>query len=437
MKENKEIKKVKKVRFDVAEKEVPNNNDESIKKPFLINVEFGDMTAKGHIYNKFDYEAIGELYKKTDEDGIPIIYPFMYKYLKQLDKKKTIVTFSPDASISASTIAGMSEKYMYVSSNDNMTPKYKSKLKIIYITSKPHLDKNIDDVSVESFTNSIVSNLMCQTGGTFTEHKLVLEPEQFIFVGLDDNLLSEGDKESLAQSEITFLSMDRIKKIGIDKLCKTIIDVCDNDPVHVVFDLTVMDVASAPYVTRFLKGLDTEADSAKISGLTLGQLDQILDKLSVLNIAAIDITSYNFKQVNFNDIAYRITCETARRPLLKLLKFKEKTINIFNENTRFLIWRPRYQSSPLDLGWFILRNVSLRDREEILKYVDEDTIMIMTIQDDDGDDIDAYVSATSMKEQEQKTYVTAEKIEECTLFYEEKVHMMFELLNTTENSMLT
>lgn len=401
-------------------------------KPFLINIALADMTAKGHIYNSFDYDCVKELYDKMiDGTDIPIIYHFLYKYINQMKQQSPIVTYSPDQSISAATIAGLSEKYMFTTSEDERIV-YKSKLKVIYLTSKPHVQTNLEPLSMETCSNCILSNLMCLTDFTFTKHKMMFDPDQCILMGLNDDLLTEYDNETLLKLDIPFFTLNRMNKVGLKKIIDSVMDSVGDNPVHIIFDMSVMDTLAAPCVTRFLD----KTEHLKIRGLSLDHIDILFDHFSRLNIVGVDVTSYDLRY-NPNEIAYRVTCETARKPLIKLLGFKQKSINIFNEHTRFLIWRPRYQKSPEDIGWFILRGMSLAERESILASLGEDDIKIISIDntdksvDDDEDEIYVYVTSTTMAEQEQKSYLLAESINDCALFYEEKVHMMFEMLNST------
>ncbi len=114
------------------------------QKLHLINVNFPQITAKHHIYNKFDYELSDLLYDNCTENGIPVVYNFLYKYIKNLSKDKLVVTLSPDPAISASTTCAIAEKYMTIETDPtSKTPKYASNLKVIYFTSTPHLNKEL------------------------------------------------------------------------------------------------------------------------------------------------------------------------------------------------------------------------------------------------------------------------------------------------------
>lgn len=403
------------------------------EQPFMINVVMNDMTAKPHIYCGFDYECVKELYEKTHDDSdIPIIYNFLYRYILQLPSTKPIVTYSPDQAISASTIAALSEKYMYTTS-EGETVLFKSKLKVIYITSRSHVGTSLKPLNVTTSMNCILSNLMCLTEFTYTKHHMVIDPEQITLIGLNDDLLADSDVDEMLKLGIMYFTLQRIDKIGIKKIIDSVIESVANDPVHIVFDMSVMDTTSSPCVTRFLD----KTVHSQILGLSLEHINVLFEEFSSLNIVGVDVTSYDFRY-EANSIAYRVTCETVRKPLIKLLGVKQKSINIFDEHTRFLIWRPTYQKTNEDIGWFILRGMTLKDRENILASLSDDDIKIISIDnsdrsvDIDEDDVYVYIASTTMVEQEKKSYLTAESIIDCALFYEEKVNMMFEMLNVSQ-----
>lgn len=382
-------------------------------KPFLINVLLKNITAKNHIMNKFDFEVTDQLYEQSDNKGTPIVYEFLYKYIKRLNKINPVITFSPDQAISASIISSLNEKNI----EDGI-----SKLKIIYITSRPHIQPLSQNITCEGYMNSIISNLMGNTQHTFTNHQTHLDSSQFVLIGINDDLILNNEKELLCQSGLTFYTLKRINKIGLQKIIDSIKSSFGDSPIHVVFDMSVMDSKTAPCVTRFMH------NEGKIVGLDLKHLDLILNGIKTMNIKSLDVTGYDLRYED-TDIAYRITCETARRPLSKLFNFKDKTLNIFNENTKFLVWRPLYQSSDVDIGWYILRGLTLKQREKYLSDLTDDAMRIETIPDGD-DDIDVLISSTTIAEQEDKNYILAESIKECTLFCDEKTNMMFELLNS-------
>jgi arginase family enzyme len=379
---------------------------------FLIDVQYNNNSIKNKVLNRVDYEVINEMYEKTDENKIPIVYNFMYRYINTLSSK-VIVTYSSDPNISASTISGMNEKFIvreYLGENNIL---FKSDLRIIYITSISHLIP-LDLSNNKNFYDSILSNLMYEKE-TFTKHGQVLLPEQIILVGLNDNLISESEKEILDKSEIIYFTLERIKKLTLKKVIDFIKRKFSNKPVHIVFDMGSVDDKIIP-----LKLIN------KSSSFNLDDIDIMFSEFSKLNVKSIDITNY---VLNFDDkkLGFRVTCETLRRPLIKLFNLKTKKINIFDEDTKFLIWRPVIQLSEDDIGWFILRGVPDSQKEKILKEVN-DTIQTITVDDDNGEPTDVLISSTTMNEQQSISYYMVDTIEDCALVPIEKVQMMFELL---------
>jgi hypothetical protein len=224
--------------------------------------------------------------------------------------------------------------------------------------------------------------------------------------------------------------MKQIRSKGIKNIVKSVINMIGDDPVHIVFDMAVMSHASCPYITRFLK--DTDIDTSILNGLTIGELEELLISLPK-KIVGLDIVGFNFES-NVSDRAYRITCEIAKMPLKHILNITEKKINIFSEHSKFLIWRPLDQDNALDIGWYILRGTTLDMREEIIKELSsEDNDDKIISFDIDGEHV--LVSTTTILEQQEKTYYMASSIYECALMPEEKIDMLFELLNTPQNSL--
>lgn len=406
---------------------------------YLINVSFPTITAKGHILNKFDYEVIDDMYNKFDDNGYPIVYNFLYKYILQLEKNNIVVTFSPDPAVSSSTISGFAERpqYMYCIPKKDNTISYLSKLKILYITGTPHLLTNYCDITVENLTNSIISNLLCLNERiSYTGHKLKLNSDQFFVIGLNENLIENDQNEMLHNLGITNFTLKQLRKKGISNVIKSINEIICDDPIFVVFDMSVTSYEIAPCVNRFIKDGMHNINLKHLNGLNVVELKELFLNVNKTNLVGMDITGYDFR-IDSKELAYRITAETAKIPLTILLDFKEKKINIFNEDSRFIIYRPIEQEDENDVGWFILKGMSLGMREELMKDIDSDTITTMTIELD-GEDQSVLISTTTMTEQESKTYFDIEiKITDCVLYPAQKAQMMFELLNTPENCLHT
>jgi len=392
-------------------------------KPFMINVEMNIITAQGYISNDFDHNVTKDMYDTITTEGYPQTYEYMYQYIKRLDlHDKPLVTYSPDQAISTSTILAMSEKY--------------PNLKIIYLTSKTHLHTLFEPINIKTSTNTIITKLLMRG----------LKTEQFIVLGVNEQ---NDDIELLDESGIIYHSLNKITKIDIGLIASSINIFCGKNPVHVIFDMSVMDISVAPCVTRFvydnvdnLSNIDKNKEdnnfkeifnTTKINdckGILLNQIDSIFDSISSLHVVAIDVTSYDTRIIENikNNIAHRVTCETARRPILKILKIKEKKINIFNEHSKFLIWRHAEQLSPDDVHWFILRGMNLETREKLLSQFNDDTIKIMPIEDGDNE-IYVYITVTTLAKQETMSAALTYELTDCALEYNEKFLAPFELIN--------
>lgn len=405
-----------------------------MKPTHIINVNLLGITAVNHIYSSYDYEIKSDLYNHNNDQSIPVVYNFMYKYCKQLPSEKIVVTLSPDPAISGSTVSALSERYMYTVFNPDKQniPKYLSNLKIIYLTSRAGVSRFTEnDVSIKSCAKSIITNLLRENDVTYTKHELTLSSSQFILIGLNPDTIETVDEEELSSREITYFTLKNLRKKSIEKITHSINELISDSPVHVIFDMSVMSDEVAPCVTRFLEN----ASKKRIDGLNLNELTSFLNILNKTNIVGIDITGYDLR-TNDTEAMYRVTCEVAKVMLKNLLEIKEKKINIFNENSRFLIWRNVYQKSHDDIGWFILRGISLDLKESLLNKLIDTELIIVPFENDNGEPEDAYVSTTTINDQYKKSYYVAEEINDYALFPEEKVHMMFELINTNENSLL-
>ena len=398
---------------------------------YFINVNFANITAKGNIYNTFDFDLVQDMYEKCDEDNVPIVYNFMYQYLTRLSPERIPITYSPDPAISVATAAALAEKFIQTDVENDVV-RYKSSLKIIYLTPTPHIVTDIQRMNVENLTHSIIANLVCKTKRTITRHKLSLSENQFILIGLNPNFINDFNKEELDKSNMTYFTLEQMKKKGIKKVMTYIQEIVGDDPIHVIFDMSVMSHDVTPCVTRFV---DIYTETHKLTGININDLTEILSSIPKNNLVGLDVVGYDFRIPDV-ERAHRITCETAKLPLKYLLGIKEKKINIFNENSKILIWRPLRMMSDADIGWLILRGISLEIREKIIDMIGDDNIIIFPITNDQGMEENVYISTTTMAEQETKLYYDSDQsIHECILFPDEKVNMMFDMLNTNENAL--
>jgi arginase family enzyme len=402
----------------------------------FINVKLQQITAKKHIKDEFDYEINDMFYEKFDENGVPIIYNFLYKYILNLPITNRPVTLSPDPLVSASTIVGLAEKYIYtdVAKNGNQDCiTYKSKLKIVYFTAQPHLADEVKTISLEELSNMTLSNAICSTESTITKHKLALSEDQFVLVGINMDIINDTQKEELEKSGITYYSLQQTRKKKLKNIIKAVNNFIGDDPVHIVFDMACVGFDIAPCVTRFIDHTKHKV----IDGFTMNEVEDMLNSLNKKNVVGLDITGYDLR-IERSERAFRVTCEVPRRILQIVLNITEKKMNIFTEHSKFLIWRPIEQIEPEDVGWFVLRNVSLDIRERLIAHIGEDRIITFeTVDEETCEPIDAYITVTTLYEQQMKPYTTTNSIHDAILYPAQKVSSMFEMLNTNENSILT
>jgi arginase family enzyme len=410
-------------------------NTNNLVTNHFINVKLQQISAKKHIRDDFDYEINDIFYEKFDENGVPIVYNFLYRYILNLPETNRPVTLSPDPLVSASTIVGLAEKYIYtdVIKNGNQDcVTYKSKLKIVYFTAQPHLSDEVKDISLQELSNMTLSNAICSTESTITKHKLALNADQFVLIGINMDILSELQKEELASNNVTYYSLQQTRKKKIKNIMKAVNNFIGDDPVHIVFDMACVDINTAPCVTRFID----HAKYKTIDGFTMHEIEDMLTSLNKKHVVGLDITGYDLR-IERSERAFRVTCEVPRRILRIVLNITEKKINIFTEHSKFLIWRPIEQIEPEDVGWFILRNVSLEVRERLIEHIGEDRIITFeTVDEETGEPIDAYITVTTIYEQQQKMYSPTNSIHDAILYPAQKISAMFELLNTNENSIL-
>ena len=117
-----------------------------------------------------------------------------------------------------------------------------------------------------------------------------------------------------------------------------------------------------------------------------------------------------------------------------IFNIKEKSLNIFTEDSRFLIYRPVEQISHDDIGWYIVKFLTIKERETFLKHLIDNVVTISIPDVEKGIDIEVYVTSTSGQEQNQKSFYTAKNMSDYCLFPSEKISMIFELLNTEKVS---
>lgn len=369
------------------------------------NRPHGFQLAPEFVKKKYDYEIDTSYVFGVDKDnnikgGYDKLYQYILNYTK-LHPSKKIVTVGGDHSVAAATIAAMNEKYIEIH-GDICT----SRLKVLYIDRSPDLETL---ESSQNLDNMVVSSLFGIMDPTIVKHKQLLNIDQILYIGLKDD---DGRIETVSELGINFLTLKKINQIGVEKTLEIINDFMGDSPIHISLDMKVFNKASASAVIR-------DGDD----GISLNDMISIFNSLKN-KIESVDI-------VEFNPLIPNTDVNTTKRTIQKCLSticgIKEKTINIFNEDSEFLIYRPLEQVDPLyDYGWYIMRGLSMKDKKTFLEAVPKDTIISVTI-----DEVDYLVTKTSMNEQNKKSCYVNTLISDTVLFPNEKVAMCFELINSS------
>jgi len=284
---------------------------------------------------------------------------------------------------------------------------------------KQKLNNNIvvisEDVSVSEITSKSYSE--CSTTIYIcNEPDSNFISDKVIYFGVDDNLYDIGDN-------ITFYTLKKIMQIGIKIVIDNIMKKLDpNKKVHLIFDLRIVDKSIAPSVMR---------NDKQKNYLSYADIKIIIDTLSN-KVNYLDILGFND---SIDDPAFRcskITGELCRYFIKELFNLKEKSMNIFTDDSKFLIYRPVIQKSDKDVGWYIVKFMTLEQRELFINKIGDE---ILTLEyEDNGKEKEVFVMTTSVREQQEKTYYCAHTIFDHCLFPEEKISMVFELLNTVSSA---
>jgi hypothetical protein len=399
-------------------------------EPYFINIctPYEVTQSEGFVKNTFDLTL--------NLDKSKHIFNENYKHYKTLGTTKKPVTISPTKAASLFTIPAINEEYMFRSKNEYLPgdhPKFNSSLRILYISSTPDMETPINDNTEESYSNKelascIVSNAI-GTIPSISQHNLLLDIKQFIYFGIREDLLTEKLKSDLD----TYYTYDNIKGDKLKKTLHFLKNKLSDEPVHIVFDLGILSTAISPLSIR-------EKFTIHNEGLNLDELMLILEQLKTLNIVGLDIVNY-FLIKDQTTLVNRIQAETIQRIYGNLLNMKIKSFNVFNEHSKFLIFKPVEEINK-DVGWYIMRGIDdLQLREEIMKKVELDQIITVKIpkdedtheSDSENSDSDSekeiFITTTTMMDQNEFSYFSSEDFLDKRLYPDEKMDMMFELVN--------
>ena len=177
-----------------------------------------------------------------------------------IDEKKTIITpiitLSPDSSISNATLEGIAEKYMYTEMKDNKII-YKTNIHVLYIDALPDISND-----KTNHRTSILSNILGLN--TSTHNRVLIPINNITLIGLNTQLINDEQECTLNTYNISNFSLDIIKRKGIAIIMEKIINALKYENVHVILDLSCMDLKSAPSVIR-----DNTTDGFDIDQITI------------------------------------------------------------------------------------------------------------------------------------------------------------------------
>ena len=373
--------------------------------------EQGFQFAPDEIKQKYDLDVSKTLFDNSivDLTNIKIElckgYEFLYQYILKYTKLKPndrIITIGGDHSISTGTISAMNEKYIK-QMGDHVT----SELLVLWIDAFP--DVNDFNTSLTKDLNEMpVAALLGLCDMSFTKNKLLLDKNQLIYYGLVD----ENDNlTDVRESRIPHFTVKKINSLGMIDSIKAIKNLIKDRPVHVSLDMKVFD-------SSLIKSVIPQNNK----GLKLEQVENLLVCIQN-NIVSMDIVEFNPCIGTIEDV--KITRETIRHILAKTFDIKEKTLNIFCNDSHFLVYRPVQQEDPyVDIGWYILRGMTINDRNEMIAKIENDQIITIELENEEY-----LVTKTTINEQNDKSYYAAETVNDIVLFPEEKRFMTFELIN--------
>lgn len=331
------------------------------------------------------------------------IYEYMKKLFVKNDFPRTII-LSEDISIASSVITGLAEKTSKGSSFTDHEGKqriiYESDLRVFYFGNSCRLGLDEFENHLD-FRKSVISNSI-GISGTFTNHNVNINPKNvYMFVSEVD----EEEKTIIDEYEMELYQLDMLRKKDFGKILKHICDDNKYYPVSIIFDLDIL--------MRINKDDNI---------MSIDELDIVLENINNLTkIMSINISSYTFIKDNPSN---KYQCEIILKIIETFEKIKKNRINIFSDDSKFLIWRKENDES---YGWYILRGVSLDFKNKILESIDDNSIIQLEI-----DDHNCMIACTSIKDQNSKTYYGCNSVYDLCLYPDEKVNMVFEMITKYE-----
>jgi len=359
----------------------------------------------------------------------------IYEYLKNLYNGSAsklsfpTITLSSDAAVSLATISGACEALMSMRSEDGHVFA-DGDIHLIYIDSTPDI-QTIHVETHEHLTGQIISNALGINEMSFCRHRVNMSAKNIHYFGLNDEVMTDDDRKALDDYNLENFSLQLLRKKGIGRILNAIFQKLEYENIMIVFDMCAMNQKSAPATYRY-SGPGSE------DGFDESEIHEIFSILrNHKKIRGIDITGFNFgprDQSTKNITINQQTMKVIENILKLFVDIKKNSINIFNENSKFMIWRKLNDPTEDPVGWKILKGMSLEERNDLMKSIDGDMpISIPIIDEEMGENYDAVVAITTVEEQQEKSYYfTNDPMDRC-LLPGEKMDMVFELLNTPQN----
>ena len=204
----------------------------------------GYQFGPDEIKQNYDYEIDIKSFTETQisPDNIQICegYDKLYDHIVNYSYSSTdkIVTIGGDFSICAATIPALNERY-------------NSKLKVICVSPHHHMN-TFDDLENliglgEVTMSSAIGNL--NPSLIKSKPKNLFSCQQLVYLGIDSN---NNDLEILDHYEIPYFTQDKIKQIGIDKICEIVkMYTIDDYNVHLCINMETPNIYIKQIVNSF------------------------------------------------------------------------------------------------------------------------------------------------------------------------------------------
>lgn len=220
---------------------------------------------------------------------------------------------------------------------------------------------------------------------------------------------------------------DELQKNNIDLSTITVygIDMSDDNTEY------LNNLGMKTYSRDFINSVPKEtllksstSNECKTTVIVDGCIDADFDLVtSIIELFRNNTLSLNFVNIHGSDRKKSRLGAIFRNITVKIFDVKEKKINVYNEHSRFLIFRELEQKDGQDYGWFIFK--APKDiTEECLQKLDHNKITSIY-----SDDKEYLLTSTTIEEQNDISYHGCKNITNLALFPEEKKRMIFELIN--------